>query len=148
MDPISFAASLLTLVAAVGTTAKHLNDLREALQHAPDVLSSLVNEVSDLRIVLEACDTAVKELYNGASQSQPVTPLADADKVLNRTKEHLEELDKLISSCLPGALGSASGVFASSRLRWIKVRSKVEKIQQKLRDSKQDLVMLMESQSV
>jgi len=147
MDPLSFAASIITVVATVAAVAKNLEELRDALQHAPDVLSSLVNEVSDLRIVLEACDSAVQELYSDSHQQDPPTPLADATQVLSRTEDYLKELDSLIRYCLHDPTNGPS-IFKSARLRWIKVRNKAERVQQQLRDSKQDLVMLMESQSV
>jgi septation ring formation regulator EzrA len=147
MDPISFAASIITVIATVATVAKSLDELRDALQHAPDVLSSLVNEVSDLRIVLEACDSAVQELYKDSHQQSPPTPLADATQVLSRTQIQLKELDSLIKSCLHGQ-STGPAILTSARLRWIKARNKAERIQQQLRDSKQHLFMLMESQSV
>jgi hypothetical protein len=59
MDPLSFAASLITVLGTAVTVAKHLEDLRTTFRDAPDVLSSLVNEISDLHIVLQACDAAV-----------------------------------------------------------------------------------------
>ena len=147
MDPLSFAASIITVVATVATVARSLDELRDNLQYGPDVLSSLVNEVSDLRIVLEACDSAVQKLYSDSQQKSPLTPLADAAQVLNRTEIHLKELGSLVTWCLHGAPES-HGIFKSARLRWIKARNKAEMIQQQLRDSKQHLVMLMESQSV
>lgn len=147
MDPLSLAASIITVVATVATVAKSLDELRETLQHAPDVLSSLINEVSDVRIVLEACDAAVKELHNDNQQKRPPIPLANATQVLHRTEGHLFELDTLVSSCVHGPSGGPA-ILKSARLRWMKARNKAERIQQQLRDSKQDLIMLMESQSV
>ncbi|KAF2682611.1 hypothetical protein K458DRAFT_390536 [Lentithecium fluviatile CBS 122367] len=147
MDPLSIAASVITVVAAAGTVAKHLEELRNTLQHAPDVLNSLVNEVLDLRMVLEACDSAVHELHRDTHQAINGTPLADAVQILHRIKRYLGELDSLISACLDDS-ANASGIFKTARLRWVKVRNKAEKIQQQLRDSKQDFLMLIESQSV
>ena len=45
MDPVSVAASLLTVLGAAGTATRaleHLSDIR----HAPDQLLALINEVS------------------------------------------------------------------------------------------------------
>lgn len=147
MDPISFTASVITVIATAATVAKHLEELRQGLRDAPDILSSLVNEVSDFRIVLDACDAAVKEMYKDSNGANPITPLATAAQVLDRTKGQLEELDKLISYCLREN-SHAPSIFANAKIRWIQAKSKTEKIQQKLRDSKQHLLMLMESQSV
>lgn len=143
MDPISFAASLITVVATVGTVAKHLEELRSALQHAPDVLSSLVNEVADLRVVLDACEDAGNDSCLGSGMTGP----PDAARFLEQTREYLQELDGIVRGCLNGK-SSAHGVLRSTRLRWVKARGRAEKVQQKLRESKLDLVMLMESQSV
>jgi septation ring formation regulator EzrA len=147
MDPLSFTASVITVIATVVTVAKSLDELRDTLQHAPDVLSSLVNEVSDLRIVLEACDSAVQELYKDSQEHDPPTPLSDAARILSRTQGQLKELDSLIHSCL-NASSTGSAILTSVRLRWMKARSKAERIQQQLRVSKQHLLMLIEAQSV
>jgi hypothetical protein len=100
MDPVSLTASIITIIATAAQVAKQLDELRNGLQHAPDVLSSLINEVFDLRIVLEACDAAVKELYKIPTAEDPTTLLADAAQILDRTRGYLEQLDKVISSCL------------------------------------------------
>jgi hypothetical protein len=147
MDPVSLTASIITIIATAAQVAKHLDELRNGLQHGPDALSSLINEVSDLRIVLEACDAAVKELYKIPTAEDPTTLLADAAQILDRTRGYLEQLDKLISSCL-GDHHDTTSVSKTARFRWLRVRGKVEKIQQKVRDTKQDLMVLMESQSV
>ena len=45
MDPVSVAASLLTLVSAASTTGRALEQISN-VRHAPDQLLALVNEVS------------------------------------------------------------------------------------------------------
>jgi hypothetical protein len=99
MDPLSFTASVITVIATVVTVAKSLDELRNTLQHAPDVLSSLVNEVSDLRIVLEACDSAVQELYKDSQEHDPPTPLSDAARSYSGPAERARQLDPLMPQC-------------------------------------------------
>ncbi|KAF2194259.1 hypothetical protein K469DRAFT_689282 [Zopfia rhizophila CBS 207.26] len=145
--PLSFTASLITVVAAAGSVAKHLELLRNGLGNAPDMLGSLIDEVSDLRIVLEACNSAVTELYSNVDSPNPPIPLADASQALDRTKCHLDHLYDLVSSCFDSDL-DVSKTRPVVMFRWMKIRSKTEVIQQLLQDSKQGLLMLMESQSV
>jgi hypothetical protein len=85
------------------------------------------------------------DLHRAELRNDPITPFADAVQILDRTVLCLQELDGLVVSCLRGA--GASGAFRA-RMLWIKTRSKAERLQQKLRDAKQDLMVLMESQSV
>lgn len=48
MDPISLAASLLTVIGAAATTGRTLEKLSSA-RYAGDQLDALINEVKDLR---------------------------------------------------------------------------------------------------
>ena len=50
MDPVSVAASLLTVLGAAGTAARALEHLSN-IRHAPDQLLALINEVSNPTIV-------------------------------------------------------------------------------------------------
>lgn len=147
MDPLSFTASLIAVVATAGTVAKQLRLLQSSLRDASSLLSALINEISDLRIILEACSSAVTELYRSSNSPNPPTPLADAEKILNRTKTQLEDLEKIVLSCFGGSSDSAN-VSRIVKLRWLREKGKAERLQGKLRDSKQDLLMLLESQSV
>jgi len=147
MDPLSFTASLIAVVTIAGTVATQLNLLQSSLRDASSLLSALVNEISDLRIILEACSSAVSELYRSSNTPNPPTPLADAEKILNRTKCHLEDLEKVVLSCFGGS-SDPSNISRGVKLRWLRERGKAERLQGKLRDSKQDLLMLLESQSV
>ncbi|KUJ10167.1 ankyrin [Mollisia scopiformis] len=147
MDPLSFTASLIAVVGTAGTVAKELRLLQTSLRDASSLLSALINEISDLRIILEACSSAVTELYRSANSPNPPTPLADAVKILDRTKTQLEELEKVVKHCFGGSLDSTN-VSKMVKLRWLREKGKAERLQGKLRDSKQDLMMLLESQSV
>jgi hypothetical protein len=147
MDPLSFTASLIAVIGTAATVAKELNALQVSLPDASGLLSALINEISDLRIILEACSSAVTELYRTSNTANPSTPLADAEKILNRTKCHLEDLEKAILSCFKGS-SDLSNISRGVKLRWLREKGKVERLQGKLRDSKQHLLMLLESQSV
>lgn len=107
----------------------------------------MINEISDLRIVLEACDTAVSELRSGSTPG-PSTPLADTVQILGRIHKYLEELEWIVSSCSSGLADGPIQVNKVAKYRWLKEKSKVEEIKHRLRDSKQDLLMLLESHRV
>jgi hypothetical protein len=147
MDPLSFTASIITVVAVAATVAEQLNLLQKSLRDASSLLSALINEISDLRIILEACRTAVAELYRTSNTLNPPTPFSDAEQILNRTKCHLEDLEKVVLSCL-GSSSDPSNISRGVKLRWLREKGKTEWLQSKLRDSKQNLMMLLELQSV
>lgn len=147
MDPLSFTASLIAVVGAAATAAKQLENLRTTLRDASSALCSLTNEISDLRIVLRACETAVQELYANSSEHDPPTALADVAGLFEKTTALLEELDKAVGSCLKEG-SDDHGKAKVAKFKWLRQRRHVRTIQEKLRESKQDILVLMESHSL
>lgn len=147
MDPLSVAASIVAVVGAAATVARELEKLRRTLKDASNTLCSLVNEVSDLQLVISACESAVEDLaqYNGDCSA----PLSTATSVLERAKRDLFELGSLVSSCLkPSSSGAGVQQVRVARVRWLKASAAAEKLQTRLRDSKQEILMLLGANSV
>jgi hypothetical protein len=52
MDPLSFTPSLIAIIGLTTTAAKAMHGLIVSMRQAPDVVLALVNELSDLALVL------------------------------------------------------------------------------------------------
>jgi hypothetical protein len=147
MDPLSFTASLIAVIGAAATVAKQLENLRTTLRDASSDLYSITNEISDLRIVLGACESAVNELYANSSEHNPPTPLADVVQLFEKTTGFLNELDRIVISCLKDSR-DGEGRSRVAKFRWLRERSNVRSLQNQLRGAKQDILVLMESHSL
>jgi chromosome segregation ATPase len=147
MDPLSFTASLIAVIAAVTTTAKQLEQLRTALRDASSTLCLVSNEISDLNVVLRACESAVKELFENSSEHERPTALAEVASVFGKTTKLLHSLENAVRSCLkfPDKEGEEIRV---EKIRWLREKSKITKLRNELRERKQDILVLMESHSL
>jgi hypothetical protein len=152
MDPLSVTASVIAILGAAATIAKQLNLLRTTLSHASSSLCSLTNEISDLRVVLGACETAIGELYSNPdlSQRRSRVPLSDLDQILGRIRESLAELGAILTSCMPACSPDTSSKqsIRAAKLKWVREKSNAQRLQNHVRESKQDLLVLLESHSV
>lgn len=138
MDPLSFVASIITVVTIAGTTAKQLSHLCRALQHAPAEVHALNNEVVDLQSILQAIQAvadaedyadggegeAQRNLHNGPPQA----PGAMIIVHLDRAKEKLSDLGHLIQKCI------AKGHSFHFQTVWLRERSKAQALQRELRN--------------
>ena len=99
MDPLSVTASAIAVIGALGQAAKCVQRLR-AIRQAPAELNSLLEEVVDLRALLEQIQTdqqARTRLDGSAATSETPKGLAQlAQHHVERTSSKLQELDSLI----------------------------------------------------
>ena len=147
MDPLSLTASLIAVVGAAATIAKQLEVLRSTIQNASTTLCSLTNEISDLRVVLGACETAIGERYTNPHLPNPPIPLSDLGQIVESLKSSLADLDGVLSSCLIHSADGKHGIRVA-KLKWIREKSNAQRLQNHVRQSKLDLLALLESHSV
>ena len=69
MDPLSLTASILTILGAGQTIAKGLDRMRK-LNHAPDVLLHLSNEITDMYLLNGSVDELARWWTQHASTSE------------------------------------------------------------------------------
>ncbi|KAL9071606.1 MAG: hypothetical protein Q9157_005414 [Trypethelium eluteriae] len=144
MDPLSLTASIIAVVGAATTVAKQLDHLRATLRDTPDDLCSVVNEISDLQLVLETCKAVTEHL--ATSDIDRSAPTAEINVFLCKSEQYLQELGQLVSSCLsPSSSGGGIQRVRIARFRWSKASSQVNKLRTKLRDSRQDIHTLWEA---
>ena len=134
-DPLSITASIIAVVTAIEGVSKTLAKIRNA-HNAPYELSALVNEVSNLRIVLNDVYT---HLESESSRPEPLKSIRHMVEVLERAKDTLLRLDQLIYRKLTKH-DSTSANPKVSRYEWIKARSIIENYRQSLRDIKLDVI--------
>ena len=138
-DPLSFTAGIIAVIGAADGVATTLAKIR-SLRNAPDELLALTNEVSDLRIIL-------RDIENHFSQStnRPQTPqdqLGHMSVLINRAKERILELDRLIQYRLVKP-ESVSDQIKISRQQWARAKDVINKFRQSLRDIRLNLMAQM-----
>ncbi|KAL8896422.1 MAG: hypothetical protein Q9192_003102 [Flavoplaca navasiana] len=141
MDPISVAASVLTVLGAAATAGRALDRLQSSRQ-APEHLVALVNEVSDLRVVLHNVRDAVQER---AKTSQECGNLGF---VVQRATLKLSELNRLIYGNLLKTNNGCDAlddddVIKASRRAFLRYSGKIKSLQAEIRDIKMSLMIAM-----
>jgi hypothetical protein len=127
MDPLSI---IVSTIAIVGATAQTLETLR-SIYGASSELHALMNEVSELRIVLPEVERVIVE--RRTHQQLPQGTVDKICKLLEGAKNNLHSLnniikDRLIHSCSP------SGEAKVARLAWVRQKSKVRGTRNSLSD--------------
>lgn len=155
MDPVSAAASVVTLIILCTNVGRETVELVGALRKAPMELVILSNEVNDLNAILnEVRDAFIADL--GTPQEQVGerqssfgrrTNFASqiADRV-SRLRDEVQLLDAILKSLKkPYRFG---GQLEFERIRWAFKKKPTERIHKRLRCGAQDLVMLLQARSM
>lgn len=157
MDPLSFTASLLTVTGLGVSVATNLEKLRHMIRDAPSTLSSLIDEIKDLRLVLTRTEEALREWEDILKPDSSPVSESDAMRVLRRAEAMLQGLDQLVASCLvkPEDSGKQSKLGMSKLLykkagdsnialvRWARKQDRGKTIQMELQKIKHDLNALL-----
>jgi len=146
MDPLSVAASIISLIGAAAAVAKILKKLRSEMKSAPDSLCSMINETSDLQLVLDASEIALREWRKSSDKSYLPESFSSVSDILRRMQERLEELSRLANRCINE--GKPERRSMKVNLRWLKERSKAKAILNGLKEAKSDLLVLLETHSL
>ncbi|KAJ5715056.1 fibronectin type 3 and ankyrin repeat domains protein [Penicillium malachiteum] len=156
MDPLSIASGVIAVLQAASTTSQGLQKLWELRRALEDFLI-LTNEVSELRVVLCVLETSLKSL-SADTQDQTVQEILHSlTKSWDDAVKVLSDIDSLVRDKLhknhntwdqerqneqpyePFASSSASPISSLSRPKlskrgWLFHRSKILKLQRRLRD--------------
>ena len=138
-DPLSITASIIAVVGAaegVGKTIKKIRNFREA----PNELLFLINEISDLRIVLG--DIKGNLIQNASSIHLQEEQSEHLSTLLNRAKEQLLQLDELVQYRLVRS-DSTSQQVKISRREWARSTCTVKKYQKSLRNARLNIIAYM-----
>ena len=138
-DPLSITASIIAVVGAAEGVTKTLAKIK-SIRNAPDELLPLINEVSDLKIILSDMQNYITQNTQKPQISQQ--ELRNISTLINRAKEKLLELDQLIQYRLVKP-ESISDQIKVSRREWLRAKSTIEKFRQSLRDIKLNIMAQM-----
>lgn len=95
LDPLSITASTIAIVGAIQTAAKCINELRAVCQ-APLELQLLLEEVVDLKQLLDQVQKAYNPPANGETTAKPTEARSGLNQQVKRALSELEELDQLL----------------------------------------------------
>ena len=129
-DPLSITAGIVAVVGAAGGITKTLGKIKD-LRNAPDELLALINEVSDLRLILNDLQHYI--LQNTQRQQILQEELQHLSILVGRAKDKLLQLDELIQYRLVKP-DSIFGEIKVSKREWARARSSIVRFQQSLRD--------------
>lgn len=132
MDPLSITVSTLTILSTLETAFQLIKSYRDA----PGQLEALNNEVTDITAVVTEVARVVKKFQNKIeSLSDEGSHLSLA---LSNIREKAKELEVLFRSCVV-IPSSASDGPKISRISWLKMGSKVQRLQSELREGRLNL---------
>ena len=135
-DPLSITASIIAVLGAAEGVNKTLSKIK-SLRHAPNEVLALINEVSDLRLVLGEVERCV--IRDASRPSSPIEQLQTMSTLVERAKNTLLELDQLIQYRLLKAT-SRSAELKVSRREWAAAKPVIERFRQGLRDIRLNIV--------
>ncbi|KAL8939962.1 MAG: hypothetical protein Q9216_003068 [Gyalolechia sp. 2 TL-2023] len=134
MDPLSVTASTLTILGALDTAFQLIRQYRDA----PNQLEALNNEIVDITAaVTEASRVITESQSQGFLASEKVSHL---NLALSKIQDKARKLEALLRRCIPTA-SSKGG--RTSRISWLKVKAKVQNLQQELRAGRFDLLVAL-----
>ena len=134
-DPLSAAASILTLLGASGAVGKFLKKV-VALKHAPTILLALNNDIVDLQHIVQAVD----ELRQEHSRMTNNTSLDRVRESLGKVKKTLSALEYLVSYELTVVERDGSHLRLD-RSMWLRVENKIRSLRKEIHANKSDLCL-------
>ena len=132
MDPLSVTASTLTVLSTLGTAFQ----LIRAYRDASGQLEALNNEIIDTTAIVTEVARVVNKFQSKIESSSDEASSLDA--ALSHIRKIARQLEALFRSCvtLPSSASDAAKV---SRISWLKIKSKVQRLQAELRDGRLSL---------
>jgi hypothetical protein len=125
-EPVSTAASIITLVSACTTTSHHCVSLIKSLHEVPAELLLLTNEVYDISVVLNTANTA---------EMSPSTNAAIAAQ-LDTANSLISELRSFITSLKN--LKSENGRVVVDRFGWFRKKKIASQLRWRLSKAKEN----------
>ena len=138
-DPLSIITSVVTLIGTTDSILKTLQSFKD-LRKAPSEVLALVNEVTDLRVVLDNVSDYITEAEQ--TKLSDTKRLQHITTLIKRAEEHLLKLDDVIHSAI-GKSGPSREGSKMWRIQWMKAKGPVEIIRQRLRDVRLNIVTQM-----
>jgi hypothetical protein len=138
MDPVSLIASVITIA---GTVSISLEQVCAFCGAQTEVLS-LINEVNDLRLVLDEINHTVQERGQRLDPQEGRTIAINS--VLQKTCAELAEADGIIKTDVLRS-GTTNGEQKVGRVSWVRHRPKFKRLQVRLKEKRLTLSTLCSS---
>ncbi len=132
MDPLSFTASLLTVIGTAGLIGNGLKRV-VALKRAPAILLDLNDEVAGLYCVLQAVDFLIRKHTNIAHNA----PMSSVCRSLEKSETTLFKLEDLLRDKL--TIETRDGEMRLDRRAWLFAESKVRNLKEQIRADRIEL---------
>jgi hypothetical protein len=138
MDPLSLAASVITLASLAASTCSAISELRSLCKGLPGRLHAVNNEVADLELVLTQVATLLKERATllGSPQSVEAIP-----HLLIRARNKLNELRAIVDRLTTTSANSKIPLLGASI--WRKEQVHLQTLQEDIRTVKSSLNILL-----
>jgi hypothetical protein len=130
MDPLSVAASSIAISQAV---TGGLNIL-QTLHQAPAEIHSLMNDISDLRVVIQEIHKTLSHFAD--SNDASVNSFQGLRELFDRANSKLVELNQIVRLKLIPGNESGERRPSLTRIRWLREKPRVRKIQKELTELK------------
>ncbi len=111
-DPLSVAASVITLATAAAQISKAISRLRH-FGEVPGRVYALKNEVSDLEVVLRQVGYALEEKSLASGNEG-----GSVEQILARTKSHLADLAKALERVANACAGGKVKIISKTAIWW------------------------------
>ena len=93
MDPLSFAASLITVLSLVTASSKKIHDLRRKLQNAPKDVISLLEQVQTFESLLNELKTQLQDHRNNVTPQETLQQVWGSSlKQMQRDVQSLQDV--------------------------------------------------------
>ena len=134
MDPLTITASILALLSAGGKIAQGLKKI-ESIRHAPEVLVALNNEVSAIRLQIDAVRDVLSDVENNSN--------SPSHQSTRNTLENLEltllELESFIAYRFTIVAKDGKTLRVDKSAWWRGAEQKAQYFKDVLRDQKNSL---------
>ena len=135
MEPISFLASIVTLLGTTNGVIKGLSKIRD-LRNAPDEFLDLLNDVQEMRLILNTIKSLPQKNHQEERLSLDRQPLV---RLCEKAQGQLVEIDKIVKERLlrPGTTNKVE------RLAWARQKAKIQDIKNGVRNVRGGLTTIL-----
>ena len=143
MDPLSVTASIITVLGAGGTIATTLEKTR-SIRQAPEIILSLNNEISDLRLIVHETQQLLREDQNRDPIGSETRAFTDqVTPILIRGRDKLLELESLIEYSLTSTSTNTKNRPKVRKVAWVWKQQKVQSIKDDIRSLRLNLAAIV-----
>lgn len=136
MDPLSLAASVITVASLAASTCSAIAELRSLCKGLPGRLHAVTNEVADLELVLTQVAALLKE-----RATLPSSALDPIPHLLNRARNKLQELAAIVDRLKAVSRNSKLPLLGAKA--WRKEHGHLQTLQDDIRTVKSNLNVLL-----